>query len=136
MRTTVAHRASSERIIVMNVQMPISASAIVRNLEGKVSLVTGSTSGIGLGIARSLAAAGSSIVLNGFGTPEDIAEAQARLISEFNVEARYSPADMSNAKAIADLVATTLDTFGRLDVLVNNAGIQHVAPVEQFPVEK
>lgn len=120
----------------MNVQMPISMSAMPRTLEGKVSLVTGSTSGIGLGIARALAAAGSHVVLNGFGTPEDIAETQARLISECNVEARYSPADMSNAKAIAELIAMALDTFGRLDILVNNAGIQHVAPLEQFPAEK
>lgn len=120
----------------MNVQMPILLSAMPRTLEGKVSLVTGSTSGIGLGIARSLAAAGSNVVLNGFGTPEDIAEAQARLIAEFNVEARYSPADMSKASAIAELVSMTLDTFGRLDILVNNAGIQHVAPIEEFPAQK
>lgn len=120
----------------MNIQMPLAQQAASRALEGKVSLVTGSTSGIGLGIARALAAAGSNVVLNGFGTPEDIAEAQARLISEFNVDARYSPADMSKASAIAELIAMTLDAFGRIDVLVNNAGIQHVAPIEQFPAEK
>ncbi len=81
----------------MNIQMPLAIAERPRMLEGKVSLVTGSTSGIGLGIARALAAAGSAVVLNGFGKPEDIAEAQARLISEFGVEARYSPADMSKA---------------------------------------
>jgi 3-hydroxybutyrate dehydrogenase len=106
------------------------------NLQGKTAVVTGSTSGIGLGIARALAAAGSAVVLNGFGKPEDIAEAQAKLVSEFGVRVRYSPADMSKATSIADMVATTLNTFGRLDVLVNNAGIQHVSPLEQFPIEK
>ncbi len=105
-------------------------------LEGRVSLVTGSTSGIGLGIARALAQAGSAVVLNGFGKPEDVAEAQARLISDFGVEARYSPADMSKAKAVTGLIDMTLSEFGRLDILVNNAGIQHVAPLEEFPAEK
>ena len=120
----------------MNIQAPLRLDDASRSLEGRVSLVTGSTSGIGLGIARALAAAGSAIVLNGFGKPEDIAETQARLVSEFNVRARYSPADMSKAASIAEMVAMTLETFGRLDILVNNAGIQHVAPLEQFPPEK
>jgi 3-hydroxybutyrate dehydrogenase len=120
----------------MNIQMPLRLEAGERPLEGRVSLVTGSTSGIGLGIARALAAAGSAVVLNGFGKPEDIAETQARLIAEYGVEARYSPADMSKAQSIADMIAMTLDAFGRLDVLVNNAGIQHVAPLEQFPPDK
>lgn len=120
----------------MNIQTPLRVEQTSRFLEGKVSLITGSTSGIGLGIARALAAAGSAVVLNGFGKPEDIAETQAKLVSEFGVKARYSPADMSKAPAIADMIATTLDAFGRLDVLVNNAGIQHVAPLEQFPIEK
>ena len=120
----------------MNVQAPLRLEQTSRSLEGKVSLVTGSTSGIGLGIARALAAAGSSVVLNGFGKPEDIAEVQAKIVSEFGVKVRYSPADMSKAAPIADMIALMLDTFGRLDVLVNNAGIQHVAPLEQFPVEK
>ena len=120
----------------MNVQAPLRFEQISRPLEGRVSLVTGSTSGIGLGIARALATAGSAMMLNGFGNPEDIAEVQAKIISEFGVKVRYSPADMSKAASIADMIATALDTFGRLDVLVNNAGIQHVAPLEQFPVEK
>ena len=105
-------------------------------LAGKVALVTGSTSGIGLGIARAFAAAGADVVLNGFGGREDIAATQESIISEFNVKAVYSPADMSKAAPIADMIAMTLDTFGRLDILVNNAGIQHVAPVDQFPIEK
>jgi 3-hydroxybutyrate dehydrogenase len=119
----------------MNMRSPLPLEQMPRTLEGKVSLITGSTSGIGLGIGRALAAAGSAVVLNGFGKPEDIAEAQARVISEFGVEVRYSPADMSKSSAIADLIAITLSNFGRLDILVNNAGIQHVAPLEQFPVE-
>ena len=98
--------------------------------------MTGSTSGIGLGIARAFAAAGAAVVLNGFGRPEEIAETQAKIVSEFGVKVKYSAADMSKAAPIADMIAMTLDTFGRLDVLVNNAGIQHVAPIEQFPIEK
>jgi 3-hydroxybutyrate dehydrogenase len=120
----------------MNIQVPLTITERPRMLEGKVSLVTGSTSGIGLGIARALAQAGSAVVLNGFGKPEDVAEAQARLISDFGVEARYSPADMSKAEAVTGLVEMTLSNFGRLDILVNNAGIQHVAPLEEFPAEK
>ena len=125
-----------EGIQAMNIQAPLRVDHTARSLEGKVSLVTGSTSGIGLGIARSLAAAGSAVVLNGFGKPEDIAEAQAKIGSEFGVKVQYSPADMSKAAPIAEMIAMTLDNFGRLDILVNNAGIQHVAPLEQFPVEK
>jgi len=120
----------------MNIQAPHLVEQTARPLEGKVSLVTGSTSGIGLGIARALAAAGSAVVLNGFGKPEDIAEVQARIVAEFGVQARYSAADMSKPAPIAEMMAATLDSFGRIDVLVNNAGIQHVAPLEQFPVEK
>ena len=120
----------------MNIQTAMRLEQTPRTLEGKVSLVTGSTSGIGLGIARALAAAGSAVVLNGFGRPEEIAETQAKIVSEFGVKVRYSPADMSKAAPIADMIAMTMDEFGRLDVLVNNAGIQHVAPIEQFPIEK
>src|SRR6266852_2509020 len=107
-----------------------------RMLEGKVSLITGSTSGIGLGIARALAAAGSSIVLNGFGNPQEIAATRSRLDSEFKVGVDYSPADMSKPEAIRDMVDGILKSSGRLDVVVNNAGIQHVAPIPEFPVEK
>jgi len=120
----------------MNIQAPLRFDPAVRSLEGKVSLVTGSTSGIGLGIARALAAAGSAVVLNGFGKPEDIVEAQARIGSEFGIRVSYSPADMSKAESICGMIEQTLDDYGRIDILVNNAGIQHVAPIEQFPIEK
>ena len=105
-------------------------------LAGKVSLVTGSTSGIGLGIARALAAAGSEIVLNGFGKPEEIAGVQAKVADDFKVRVSYSPADMSKPAAIRDMIEKTLQASGRLDILVNNAGIQHVAPLQDFPPEK
>jgi len=105
-------------------------------LAGKVGLVTGSTSGIGLGIARSLARAGANVVLNGFGPTDEIKKTQDAIADEFGVTVRYSAADMTLPDAIAGMVALTLEEFGRLDVLVNNAGIQHVAPIEQFPPQK
>jgi 3-hydroxybutyrate dehydrogenase len=120
----------------MNIQTPLPLAEMSRPLAGKVSLVTGSTSGIGLGIARALAGAGSAVILNGFGDADEIARTRAAIISDFNVEARYSPADMSRPEAIAQMVEWVLAVFGRLDVLVNNAGIQFVSPVEQFPTEK
>jgi len=120
------------------VNVPIKSEDItaVRTLAGRVSLVTGSTSGIGLGIARALAAAGSEIILNGFGPPGSIAEAQAQIAAEFNVRVLHSPADMSKPASIREMVEKALASFGRLDVLVNNAGIQHVAPLQEFPPEK
>ncbi|MFL4978931.1 MAG: 3-hydroxybutyrate dehydrogenase [Xanthobacteraceae bacterium] len=105
-------------------------------LAGKVALVTGSTSGIGLGIARALAAAGADIILNGFGEPQEVADAQAKIAAEFKVHVSYSPADMSNPAAIGEMVDGTLNSSGRIDILVNNAGIQHVAPLQDFPPEK
>src|SRR5262249_37433914 len=107
-----------------------------RQLAGKVALVTGSTSGIGLGIARALAAAGANVVLNGFGPAEEIARTRDAIKTDFGVEASYSAADMTSSDAIADMIVTTLNDFGRLDILVNNAGVQHVAPLDQFPVAK
>jgi 3-hydroxybutyrate dehydrogenase len=118
------------------IHTPQSLAIETRNLHGKAALVTGSTSGIGLGIARAFAAAGADVVLNGLGNRDDIVATQAAIVSEFNVKALYSPADMAKAASIADMIAMTIDTFGRIDILVNNAGIQHVAPIEQFPVEK
>ncbi|MFP1645518.1 3-hydroxybutyrate dehydrogenase [Pontitalea aquivivens] len=101
-------------------------------LKGKTAIITGSNSGIGLGIARELARAGADVVLNSFtDRPGDHALAQA-LGAEFGVNARYIQADMSNGAACRALIAAA----GGCDILVNNAGIQHVAPLDQFPVDK
>ncbi|MCX8004281.1 MAG: 3-hydroxybutyrate dehydrogenase [Burkholderiaceae bacterium] len=104
-------------------------------LKGKTALVTGSTSGIGLGIARALAAEGANIVLNGFGDAALIAGIE-RELRERGVQTLYHGADMSKPADIEDMVRAAESAFGRIDVLVNNAGIQHVAPVEEFPVER
>ena len=105
-------------------------------LKGKTALVTGSTSGIGLAIARALAADGANLMLNGFGEAAAIEKLRAGIETEFGVKALYSPADMSKPTEIAAMVATTEKSFGSLDVLVNNAGIQHVANIEDFPAER
>ncbi len=105
-------------------------------LKGKIALVTGSTSGIGLAYARALAAQGANITINGFGDAAAIETERAGIEKEFGVKALYSPADMTKPAQIADMVHTTEQTFGSLDVLINNAGIQHVAPIEEFPIEK
>ena len=119
----------------MNIQVK-AQGASARPLAGKVSVVTGSTSGIGLGIARALAQAGSAVVLNGFGEASEIARTKAEIASAAGVKVSYSPADMTKADAIAEMIASTLAQHGRLDILVNNAGIQYIAPLDQFPVEK
>lgn len=105
-------------------------------LRDKVALVTGSTSGIGLGIASHLAAQGCRIVLNGFGDPDAIEAIRARLTDEHGVEVHYSGADMSKPDAIAVMTDEVADRFGGVDILVNNAGIQFVSPIEEFPTEK
>ena len=101
-------------------------------LQGKTALVTGSTSGIGLGIAKSLARQGANIVLNGFG---DAAGPKAE-IAALGVKVAYHGADMSKAQEIEAMMAFAASTFGRVDILVNNAGIQHVARIEDFPIER
>ncbi|MBR0837502.1 3-hydroxybutyrate dehydrogenase [Bradyrhizobium manausense] len=120
----------------MNIPITSQTPASSRVLTGKVALVTGSTSGIGLGIARALAAAGADIVLNGLGVASEISRTREQMTAEFGVKASYSPADMTRPESIAEMIAATGAQFGRLDILVNNAGIQYVAPLEQFPVEK
>jgi 3-hydroxybutyrate dehydrogenase len=105
-------------------------------LQAKSALVTGSTSGIGLAIARALAAQGANITINGFGDKAAIEKERSGIEADFKVKAIYSPADMSKPNEIADMVRTSAKTFGSLDVLVNNAGIQFVSPIEEFPVEK
>jgi 3-hydroxybutyrate dehydrogenase len=103
--------------------------------KGKVALITGSTSGIGLAIARGLARKGADIVLNGFGEAAEIEKTRAGIEQEFGVKALYSGADMTKPADIAAMVAEAEAGLGGVDILVNNAGIQFVAPVEDFPPE-
>lgn len=104
--------------------------------KGKTALVTGSTSGIGLGIAEAFCAAGMNVMLNGFGDAAEIEKERARLEQKYGVKVRYHGADMSKPAEIRDLIGSTKRAFGQIDVLVNNAGIQHVQPIEDFPDEK
>jgi 3-hydroxybutyrate dehydrogenase len=106
------------------------------SLKGKTALVTGSTSGIGLGIATRLAAEGANIVLNGFGAAAEVERLRAQLAAAHGVSVIYDGADMTNPAAIAAMVGKAIARFGAVDVLVNNAGIQHVAPVDEFPLDK
>ena len=105
-------------------------------LKGKTALVTGSTSGIGLATARALAQDGANVMLNGFGDKAEIEKIRTGIEKDFGVKARYSAADMTKPAEIAEMVRTTEKEFGTLDVLVNNAGIQYVANIEDFPIEK
>jgi 3-hydroxybutyrate dehydrogenase len=105
-------------------------------LKGKTALITGSTSGIGLGYARALAAQGTNVTINGFGDAAAIEKERVGIEKDFGVRAFYSPADMTKPDEIADMVHATEKTFGALDILINNAGIQYVAPIEEFPIEK
>jgi 3-hydroxybutyrate dehydrogenase len=104
-------------------------------LQGKLALVTGSTSGIGLGMARALAAQGCGIVLNGFADAQAIAALQDELTGEFRVPVAYEGADLTRPAEIDDL-ARRCASRGGIDILVNNAGIQHVAPLESFPADR
>ena len=105
-------------------------------LNGKTALVTGSTSGIGLGIATRLAASGVNIVLNGFGEPGAIEETRSDLARQHNVGVIYSKANIAEPEEIAEAMALADSEFGGVDILINNAGIQYVSPIEEFPVEK
>jgi 3-hydroxybutyrate dehydrogenase len=106
-------------------------------MNGKrVAIVTGSTSGIGLAIARAFAAEGYAVMLNGLGELEEIERLRAAMLAEFQVEVRYHAADLSRPDDCVLLVKETETCFGRVDVLVNNAGIQHVSPVESFPADR
>jgi 3-hydroxybutyrate dehydrogenase len=105
-------------------------------LKGKSAVVTGSTSGIGLAIARALAKEGANVMINGFGDKAAIETERSGIEKDFAVKAMYSAADMTKPAEIADMIKTAESTFGSVDVLVNNAGIQFVAPIEEFPVDK
>ena len=105
-------------------------------LKGKNAVVTGSTSGIGLGIARAFAKDGANVLINGFGSATEIEKERSSIEKEFGVKAIYSPADMTKPAEIAAMIKTAETTLGSCDILVNNAGIQHVAPIEEFPIEK
>ena len=120
----------------MNVNVVPQAAMSARALEGKVAIVTGSTSGIGLGIARGLAASGASIMLNGFGSTAEIEKVVDELEMSCAVPIAYSGADMSSPSSIENMVTMTLKRWDRVDILVNNAGIQHVASLESFPPQK
>ncbi|MDX1575400.1 MAG: 3-hydroxybutyrate dehydrogenase [Kiloniellales bacterium] len=104
--------------------------------EGKNAVITGSTSGIGLGIAEAMAGAGMDVMLNGFGDADEIEATRADLAARHGVTVGYHGADMSKPEEIAELVSSAAEALGSVDVVVNNAGIQNVAPIEDFPVEK
>jgi 3-hydroxybutyrate dehydrogenase len=107
-----------------------------RQLDGRVAIVTGSTSGIGLGIARALAEAGADVVLNGLGDPAAIEATRAQLAAAAGVRVTYHGANLLDGSDAAALVSDTAADFGKVDILVNNAGIQHVSPIEDFPIDK
>jgi 3-hydroxybutyrate dehydrogenase len=105
-------------------------------LIGRSAIVTGSTSGIGLGIARALAAEGANIVLNGFGPTDEISRLRTTLAREHGIEVMYFAADLTKPDQVVQMVEATAGAFGQVDILVNNAGVQHVSPIESFPPEK
>jgi 3-hydroxybutyrate dehydrogenase len=105
-------------------------------LKQKSAIVTGSTSGIGLGIARAMAQGGADVLLNGFGETQAIEFTRAELQRQYGVKVRYSSADMSRPDQIRAMVELARAEFGKVDIIVNNAGIQHVAPIEDFPDDK
>ena len=122
--------------------MPIAATISTtetlapRALAGRAAIVTGSTGGIGLGIATALAAQGADVLLNGFGDPAETEAVRRALTETYGVRTEYSPADMSRPPEIRRMVVDAMEAFGAVDILVNNAGIQAVAPVEEFPDDR
>jgi 3-hydroxybutyrate dehydrogenase len=105
------------------------------NLKGHAAVVTGSTSGIGMALAKALASEGVDVVLNGLGDPAAIEKERANMAAQYGVRVLYHAADMTKPDEIADMVSYAQRELGRLDILVNNAGVQHVSPVEDFPID-
>jgi len=114
----------------------LANSSSATSLSNKTALITGSTSGIGLGIAEALAAAGADIVLNGFGDATAIAALRNKMAADHGIRVEYHGADMTRPSEIEAMIDFATEKFGGVDILVNNAGIQHVAAIENFPVEK
>lgn len=106
------------------------------SLKTRTAVITGSTSGIGLACARALAAEGANVVINGLGDAAEIEATRAAIEAEFGVQAHYHPANMTRPDEIAAMVAEAEARFGAVDILINNAGVQHVSPIESFPIEK
>jgi 3-hydroxybutyrate dehydrogenase len=122
--------------MLMSTAAPMNRVAQPKMLVGRSAIVTGSTSGIGLGIARALAQSGANVLLNGFGDEVEIAALCQDLAAETGVAVAYDGADMSKPEAIQALAEHGAEHFGKVDIIVNNAGIQHVAPIESFPAAK
>ncbi|WP_067253977.1 3-hydroxybutyrate dehydrogenase [Methylobacterium sp. CCH7-A2] len=122
----------------MNSLPPVDVlkSPVAADLAGKIAVVTGSTSGIGLGIAAALAKAGASVMINGLGDAGAVEETRRQLAETHRVEVFYDDSNLMDPVGVADLMNNAVDVFGRVDILVNNAGIQHVAPIEEFPVDR
>src|ERR1700761_2722800 len=131
----IAHSGGSGRHAML-VPPPFFAELSPMSFKGKVALVTGSTSGIGLAIARAFAQGGADVCINGFGDAAAIEKERSGIETDFGVKAIYSGADMSKGAECEAMIADTIKQFGSVDILVNNAGIQFVSPIEDFPPEK
>lgn len=127
---TIAERTRPAEMSAISGQLP------AKPLKDKTALVTGSTSGIGLGIARALAQAGCNIVLNGFGESSEIERERTQIAGDFGVGAAFDGADLAKPAEIVRMIEVATREFGRVDILVNNAGIQFTAPIEKFPVDR
>ena len=127
---TIAERTRPAEMSAISGQLP------TKPLKDKTALVTGSTSGIGLGIARALAQAGCNIVLNGFGESSEIERERTQIAGDFGVGAAFDGADLAKPAEIVRMIEAATREFGKVDILVNNAGIQFTAPIEKFPVDR